>query len=815
MLSDLLAPDTSLSSMPAPSTDLPTLPALTAQQLRRHIDPASLGFASTAELGDPAPGWIGQHRARQATEFGLHIQAPDYNLFVLGEVGSGRSSLLRQALHQAAQARPVPPDLGYLHRFEAPQRPLALRLPAGTGRLLRQGLQQLTRQLAADIPAQLEAAEVTLEADGIEKAFEREEHLALKNLEALAARHGYQLQRESDRLKLVLPDKPHGKDKDKPHPSEADKAAAEALATATENEVRAEMARVLAQLRLREIARDEALEALKRRTLTPQLQKAFDTALAGLPEAERSGLQAWVQAAIAEVLNQIDLFRPLAEDEDEADRKADLAHWQHCLAFNLVVDHAEQQGAPVVLDNNPQMRSLFGSIEHPGGDDAGPADHTAIHAGGLLQAHGGYLMLHLADLIDDEPLWERLRRFLRSRQLQIEEPGGTGTPAGASLQPDAVPVDVRLVLIGSPDEYYKLQDADPEMARRFRVKVDFADRFAASDENRHAMAAWVACRCRQLGLPHFEAAGVAALLEQSHREADDQHYLSAQLGQIEMALIESAQQCRDRQGALVSAADVAAALQARRQRHDYLEQCVLDSISEGERLISTTGLAVGQLNAMSQIDTGDHRFGVPMRISARTQAGHQGVLNIEREVRLSGPIHDKGVLILQGYLHALFSDQAPLALQASLGFEQEYDGVEGDSASCAELFALLSSLSGVGLRQDIAVTGALNQHGEVLPVGGLNEKIEGWFQVCRRAGLSGRQGVLLPALNQRQLMLSPELVAAVAAGQFHVYTMRQASEGLGLLAGQPASEVHALAADTLAAYRRAYRRALRPGRGGR
>lgn len=793
--------------MPAPN------PALSPEQLRRHIDPVSLGFASTAELANPAPGWIGQQRARQATEFGLHIEAPDYNLFVLGEVGSGRSSLLRQALHQAAQARPVPPDLGYLHRFEAPQRPLALRLPACNGRLLRQGLQQLTRQLATDIPAQLEAAEVTLEADGIEKAFEREEHLALKNLEALAARHGYQLQRESDRLKLVLPDKPHGKDK--APPSEADKAAAEALATATENEVRAEMARVLAQLRLREIARDEALEALKRRTLTPQLQKAFDTALAGLPEAERSGLQAWVQAAIGEVLNQIDLFLPLAEDEDEADRKADLAHWQHCLAFNLVVDHADQQGAPVVLDNNPQMRSLFGSIEHPGGEDAGPADHTAIHAGGLLQAHGGYLMLHLADLIDDEPLWERLRRFLRSRQLQIEEPGGTGTPAGASLQPDAVPVDVRLVLIGSPDEYYKLQDADPEMARRFRVKVDFADRFAASDENRHAMAAWVACRCRQLGLPHFEAAGVAALLEQSHREADDQHYLSAQLGQIEMVLIESAQQCRDRQGALVGAADVAAALQARRQRHDYLEQCVLDSISEGERLISTTGLAVGQLNAMSQIDTGDHRFGVPMRISARTQAGHQGVLNIEREVRLSGPIHDKGVLILQGYLHALFSDQAPLALQASLGFEQEYDGVEGDSASCAELFALLSSLSGVGLRQDIAVTGALNQHGEVLPVGGLNEKIEGWFQVCQRAGLNGQQGVLLPALNQRQLMLSPELVAAVTAGQFHVYTMRQASEGLSLLAGQPAAEVHALAAETLAAYRRACWRALRPGRGGR
>ncbi|MDD0837148.1 ATP-binding protein [Curvibacter sp. HBC61] len=801
-----------------PLTPPPAATELTPDQLRRQIPAAELGFASTAELRHLSPGWIGQQRAREATDFGLHLDAPDYHLFVLGEPGSGRSSLLRQALQEAALQRPVPPDLAFLHHFEQPLRPLALRLPPGQGRVLRQALQQLSRQLPQEIPAQLESAELMLAAELIETAFEREEKHALAALEDLATRHGFKLGRagegDSERLQLLVrDDRKNGPDSG---PSEA------------EVQVRREMAHTLARLREREQARDQALSALQAQTLKPWLHSVFERALAsvsGLAQPEQAWLQSWSQAAQQEVLEEIELFLPRAGDDDEADRKADLAHWQACLKLNLVVDHAEQRGAPVVIEDNPQMRSLFGCIEHPGGDDAGPPDHTALHAGALLRAHGGYLMLHLADLADDEDLWDRLRRFLRSRQLQIEDGGGSAGPAGASLQPDPLPLNLRLVLIGSPDAYYKLQDSEPDMARRFRVKVDFADRFADHPEHRRAMAIWVAQRCEALGLPHADASGVAALLGQSHRLAEDQHYLSAQLGWVERDLIESAAACRRRGGEHIQAADVAQALQARARRHNLPEQELMERIRDGEHLLSTEGWALGQVNAMSQIDTGDHRFGVPMRITARTLAGHGGVLNIEREVKLSGPIHDKGVLILQGYLQQLLAEQAPLALSASLVFEQEYDGVEGDSASCAELFALLSALSGLPLRQGIAVTGALNQHGEVLPVGGLNEKIEGWFQVCRDRGLTGEQGVLLPARNQRQLMLSEEVVAAVAAGQFKVYTMSHVAQGVALLCERPLqgpaageatqASVQALALQTLAAYRRACQRAqgLRRGRG--
>jgi predicted ATP-dependent protease len=359
-----------------------------------------------------------------------------------------------------------------------------------------------------------------------------------------------------------------------------------------------------------------------------------------------------------------------------------------------------------------------------------------------------------------------------------------------------------------------LQEEDPEFARRFRVKVDFAESFTAGPETRHASAVFVAHTCRSLGLPHFSASAVARLLEDGHREADDQSRQSALFARTEALVMESAALCKARAGRLVEATDIDAALEAHRLRHDYPDQRLREAIAEGDLLIELFGEKVGQLNGMTQVDLGDYRFGFPVRITARTHAGDDGVLNIEREVEMSGPIHDKGVLILSSYLSALFSHNAPLALNASVVFEQEYSGVEGDSASCAELYALLSSLSGLPLKQGIAVTGALNQHGEVLPIGGLNEKIEGYFRICAHAGLDGSQGVLIPRRNRRHLMLNREVVAAVERGQFHVHTADHVLEGLELLTGLPAGiandagnfprdSVLGHAQRTLVAYRRA------------
>jgi predicted ATP-dependent protease len=787
-----VAPDTGISML------LPT--PLVATELRRRINPDSLGFSSTAELLPLSGDWIGQQRAQAAARFGLAMRAPDYHLFVIGEPASGRSSLLRQAMQEVAAQRDAPPDLAYLHNFDQPNAPQALRLPAGVAQRLKQALLKLTRHWPQDIAHRLESADVSLDIEHIERQHRHDEKQTLAQLEDLATRHGLRLSRDKGKLRLL--------------PREDRKPGVDAQAAHSDPALRREMAQWLNQLRDLEHARDTALQQLRRQRVQAVLEQGFAQVLDALPPHSRPALQDWIRRAERELLDQLDLFTP--QEVDDEGRRADLDLWLDCLRLNVVVDHSQQAGAPVLCDNNPQLRSLFGSIEHPAGEDAGPPDHHAIHAGALLQAHGGFLMLHLQDLLDDEPLWERLRRFLRSRQLQIEEPGGSGSPAGASLQPEPVAVDVKLVLIGSPDDYYKLQEDDPEMARRFRVKVDFAERFEANMDNYRAMAHWMSQRCKDLGLPAFNAAAVAALLEQSHREADDQHYLSAQFGQLQALMLESAECARLQEATSVRAQDVIEALAQRRLRHGYPERCVQDAIAEGERLLSLSGQEVGQVNAMSQVDTGDHRFGAPMRISARAQAGVQGLLNIEREVKLSGPIHDKGLLILQSHLNALFGQLAPLSLAASVVFEQEYDGVEGDSASCAEFYALMSALSGLPLAQGIAVTGALSQHGEVLPVGGLNEKIEGWFGACQRAGLDGHQGVLIPRRNARQLMLSPELLAAVERSQFRVYTMDHVGEGMALLTGvaygDERSDLHTVlgrARQTLVAYRRAMQTAAR------
>jgi len=479
------------------------------------------------------------------------------------------------------------------------------------------------------------------------------------------------------------------------------------------------------------------------------------------------------------------------------------------------VDNDGLSGAPVIVEDNPIFRSLFGSIEYQTGSDVLVTDFTRIRAGSLHKAHGGFLMLHLRDLLADDRVWEKLRRLLRSGKLQIEEPGtALSLVAAVSLEPEVVDVEVKIILIGSREQYYELQEEDPEFARRFRVKVDFAESFLSSAETRRASSIFIAHACQDLGLPHFSAAAVARLLEDSHREADDQSRQSAIFSRAEALVMESAALCRSRGGLLVEAGDVEAALHAHILRHDYPAQRLQESIAEGDVLITVHGEKVGQLNGLSQIDLGDYRFGFPIRVTARTFAGEDGLLNIGREVEMSGPIHDKGVFILQNYLSALFAHIAPLALNASIVFEQDYYGVEGDSASCAELYVLLSSLSGLPLKQGIAVTGAVNQHGEVLPVGGINEKIEGYFRVCETTGLDGSQGVLIPHRNLRNLMLEHEVIEAVAKGLFHIYSAEHTNEGIELLTGFPAGIANGMgnypydsvlghAQKTLLAYRRA------------
>ncbi len=756
---------------------------LDSSVLRVTIDPDTLGFSDTSELLHHQLSWIGQGRAEVAAQFGLEMTQPDYHLFVIGEVGSGRSSLLAQAMTKTAKRRVVPPDLCYLNNFEAPESPIAIRLPAGKGRVLRRHLLQLTKSLLTDISQRLDGHDFKIKSAKIEAKFKDEEAKAYAGLDSFSEKRHCAIRRETVQISYTLLDD-NGEilteDKiillPKARRAEIDQA---------EIAVREAIVLYFGKVdRLEEIKNTE-LANLQRQIIQPFLNKVFKSIRHDLPKLceDHARLNHYLDLVAEDILHNLTLFN---HHENEETQQAALEHLFCRYQVNLIVDNHDLNTAPVVIEDNPLFRTLFGCIDYQFKNGILNTDFTSIRAGSLLKAHGGFLMLHLNDLLADGLVWDKLRRFLRNMRLQIEESGSTfSANIAVSLEPEVINVDVKIILIGSREQYYAIQEQDPEFARRFRVKVDFSDRFSANTETYRASSIFVSQVCQKMLLPHFSAAAVARLIEESHREVNDQIRQSAIFARTEMLVIESAALCNVHECSLVDTADIEAALKAHTMRHNYPHQRMLESIADGDVVIVSQGEKVGQLNGLTVIDLGDHSFGIPARITARTFAGEEGLLNIEREVEMSGPIHDKGVFILQNYLASLFAHIAPVALNASIVFEQEYNVIEGDSASCAELYALLSSLSGLAINQGIAVTGAVNQYGEVMPVGGINEKIEGYFYVCKKAGLDGNQGVLIPHQNDRHLMLDHQIVEAVSKGLFHIYTMQNVMEGMELITGTP------------------------------
>lgn len=763
------------------------LRTLSLSELSATLAPDALQFSDTTQLIEQDCGWIGQQRAEKAARFGLLLEQPGYNLFVLGSPGSGRSSLLFRAMTEAAANCAPAPDLVYLYNFDQPERPLALHLQAGKGAALCMALEHFSANIAHDIPRKLHEEGYRLDCERLKKEHRQRVDRCYAELSAFATKRHFALRREDGRLVFaLLGDDGQAMEEDGVLALPADQRAA--LEDA-EQELRVEIGKYLEQVRPIELESERALTDLRRQMVDPVVQREIGVLREALDDqvAEKSRFATYLTHLAEDVLENLDAFSG-ANDADEI-MDAVLSHYR----VNLLVDNAEMQGAPVLRDDDPVFHSLFGGVDYQVENGMMITNFMHIRPGNLVRAHGGYLMLHLRDVLRDPAVWEKLQRYLRSGRLQIEEPAAaSGQLATKMLEPEVLEVQVKLVLIGARAEYYELQEADPDFARHFRVKVDFAEHFPADAGARHAIAVFIAQRCQALSVPHFSAEAVARLILDMQREIDDQRRISAGFGHLEAMLVESVAYCKSRGADQVSAADVSLALAERRARHDYPEQDLLDAIAEGEVMIQVQGQVVGQINGLTQIDLGDYRFGSPLRITAHAYAGDEGVLNIDREVEMSGPTHDKGVFILQGWLSATYARLTPLCLSASLVFEQEYHGVEGDSASCAELYAILSSLSGLPLIQGIAVTGALNQHGEVMPVGGINEKIEGWFRVCRRLGLDGSQGVLIPARNQAHLVLDQEVLDAVECGDFRIHVMERVEDGIALLTGAEAGVADAV-----------------------
>ena len=764
--------------------------ALPAQMLRRRIDPARLGAASTAEL-EPVALLIGQDRAVEAVRFGMSIRRQGYNLFVLGPAGLGKHTLVRGFLEAEARAAPAPADWCYVHNFEQADRPRALRLPPGRGIQLRDAMRRLAEEALAAITASFESEEFRARFEELADHFSERERKAFQQLGEEAKAEG-----------IALVHTPAGfafapiRDGAVINPEEFEKL--------PEDERKRIGAQIEAlQERLQRVIRQVPQWGRERRERAKELYREFTTLavdhLVTELESQYADLPEVTQhlAAVRKDLieSAAELRRPAenpAEAAEGAPAREQPPQWLRRYQVNLLVGHDGSTGAPVVIEDHPSYQNLIGRVEYQSTFGALVTDFMLIKAGALHRANGGYLMIDAQKLLTQPLAWDALKRALVAREMRIDSINQMlGMVSTASLEPQPIPLDVKVVLFGSRDLYYLLHDHDPEFRELFKVAVDFEENVELNDATLLAYARLIATVAKTDGMAPFEAQACALILEHVLRLAGDNAKLSTHMQSLADLMRESDHIARAAGLAAVDRRSVEQAIAAQERRADRIKLRMRESILEGVQLIATRGTKVGQVNGLSVFHVGGHSFGLPTRITATTRLGGGELIDIHREVKLAGAIHSKGVLTLSSFLAARYASRQPLSLSASLTFEQTYGMVEGDSASVAELCVLLSSLAEAGIRQDFAVTGAVSQLGEVQAIGGVNEKIEGFFDVCAKIGLSGSQGVIIPQTNVRHLMLREDVVAACAAGRFHVYAVSTVDEAIALLTGIEAGSIDA------------------------
>ncbi|MEW6225817.1 MAG: ATP-binding protein [Chloroflexota bacterium] len=757
-----------------------------AERLARRCDPSAFAFATTADLPE-LDEIVGQDRAVEAVAFGIGIRQPGYNLYAMGPEGIGKYSLVRQYLLDRARAEPVPDDWCYVHDFGDPRRPRALRLPAGEGRRLKERIGNLDRELRAAIPAAFESEEYRNRRQALETALKDRREGALLDFERRAAGRGIALLRTPVGVGLAA--LREGKVLERDDIAKLPAAERQRLATATE-ELEDELGELVQRTfpkweRETRAGIRETGEAITRRAvghLIDDVRRHY---------RDHAAVLAHLEALEKDVVANAEEFLAAAQPRELpsllAARLEDGAVFRR-YQVNLLVDNAEVAGAPVVFEDLPTQPNLLGRVEHTAQLGALVTDFTLIRPGALHRSNGGYLVLDARRLLGQPFAWEELKRALRAGVIRIEPLGDRLGLATVSLEPEPIPLATKVVLVGDRQVYYLLAELDPDFLELFKVQVDFEEdvpRRPATEQQYARLLGTIAARA---GLPPLEPSAVAAILDHASRLAGDAERLSTHMRRLTDVLREAADRTvkagRDR----VTAADIAGAVEAQRRRASRIHEHSLEDIARGTMLVATSGEVVGVANGLSVVSLGEVAFGRPARITASVRLGDGEVVDIEREVNLGGPIHSKGVLILAGFLGGRYGRSRPLTVQASLVFEQSYGGVEGDSATLAETCALLSAIGEVPLRQSIAVTGSLNQQGEVQPVGGVNEKVEGFFDVCAARGLDGTHGVIVPAANLPHLMLREDVVAAAHDGRFSVWAVSTVDEALALLTGLPAGE---------------------------
>ncbi|MCF8479240.1 MAG: AAA family ATPase [Rhodospirillum sp.] len=760
------------------------LDPLPPSALRAPCDADALPFASTAEL-DPLDEPLGQERAVEAVRFAIGMQNHGYNLFALGPKGTGKMSLINQFLADAARERPTPGDWVYVHNFDDSARPRALCLPSGRADSFRKRMDRLVEDLAVALPAAFEGEEFQSRMKALETDHGRHQEEVMEILRKKAEDHSFLLVRTEGGLTFAP-----AKDGEALTP-EAYNALPEQTREAMSAHMKAlqkDLEESLKDVPKWEKERREAMKAILRdvaRGAAEHLIEEIRWEYSQIP-----AVVSHLNRILDDVVDNVGEFLggDAEEGDSPADRKKAKAHAvvqaRKRLKVNPLTTNGVNQGAPVVVEDNPTQPNLIGRVEHLVRFGALTTDFTLVKGGALHRANGGFLVLEARRLLLSPFAYEDLKRALRAGQVKIEAPAQThGVMTTITLEPEPVPLDVKVILLGDAETYYLLSEADPEFRELFKVAADFDTMMKRTDAAVLSLARLLAGLVARESLRPLDRTGIAQLVERAGRLADESGKLTAHMGSL-TDLAREADYFASKDGSeMIEGPHVIAAVEAQERREGRVRDLMLEEIVEGTIRVDTEGQVVGQINGLAVYHFGRIGFGRPTRITCAARVGRGEVVDIEREVDLGGPLHSKGVLILTSFLATRFAVDGPLSLSASLVFEQSYGEIEGDSASSTELYALLSALGEVPIRQNLAVTGSVDQFGNVQPIGGVNEKVEGFFDVCVAKGLTGDQGVLIPRTNVRNLMLRQDVVDACAAGTFHIYAVHTVDQGIRLLTG--------------------------------
>ncbi|NIP72714.1 MAG: AAA family ATPase [Gammaproteobacteria bacterium] len=760
---------------------------LRSERLVNRCDPGQFSFETTAELEDLSE-IVGQARALDALRFGVGVQREGYNLYVLGPPGIGKHTVVRQHLERQAEGGEVPPDWCYVNNFEQPHKPNVLKLPAGRGRQLYEDMEHFVDELGTALRVAFEAEEYQSRVQEVEEGLKEKREKAFGELAAEAERHGITLVRTPGGFAFapVKEGEVLGPDEFEKL-SDEERSRIEQVVSALQDR----LATIFRQMPQWQREARERLKGLNREVAMFAVGHLIEDVKTKY--ADLAPVLEYLDAVEHDVVDNVDQLIGQEESRTAAGSSAERRQAQAQLfrryKVNLLVDHAESRGTPVVYEDLPTYQNLIGAIEHLAQMGTLVTDFLLIRSGALHRANGGYLILDVRKVLLQPFAWEGLKRALNAGEVRIQSLHQIfSLISTVSLEPEPIPLDVKVVLMGDRLLYYLLCEYDPEFGELFKVAADFEDRVEASADNYQLYAQLIATLARKEGLLPFHRDGVARVIDRAARIVEDSERLSTHMLSVADLVRESDYWARTSGHDAVRREDVQHAIDMQVYRAERVRARIYEEIQRDTILIDTDGEKVGQLNGLSVITLGNFSFGQPSRITATARLGEGEVVDIEREVELGGAIHSKGVMILSSFLASRYAVNRPLSLKASLVFEQSYGMVEGDSASTAELCSLLSVLAQVPVRQGLAVTGSVNQHGDVQAIGGVNEKIEGFFDVCRARGLDGTQGVLIPDSNVKHLMLREDVVSTVAEGSFHVYPVRTVDQAIELLTGVPAGE---------------------------